>query len=865
MDEKRLQEKITRAVDHHCAHLKADPYLAQKVLREAQRKEPVIVKKKMSVGLVLTLILILLSATAVAAVLLTAMEVIEQEAVPMAQENDGGVRPQTVYSNEELYAILATAAENGLTLSDDSSVMRALRNGEGYYEEETIMALCREAFGGYFSEWSVEEKHWFEEMMIAIGFSSGTNPYELPGEGDLTPDEARALAKKLIWDDFGADIPLDDPAKYRHEEEFYDFHNDTESASNWYFNFYPKTLEGKEYYVNFDRHGQNAEYGVPNGGLPDVDWENGTYTEALLFGTICSTYGHRTQSQESWNLEAWYTFGRLLPRAEHSDAWDAEYDAYLATTYLLPDENDLSAEQAYKLAIADWGGINYSNISTVLIGKGDQRIWRVGFYRTDGIRNEETILYEIDSRTHEILHKGAEPFSSSSFARWVLHDTFAEYGNKNQLPYDQAIQLAQEALRKELGDSTIPFTDEKYFDIRASYKDWRKGGCYDIMFWTKVMDYPVCGIYVYNDGTTEIWRCGELGVNCDNLQQRYNEVYGSEMDWDQSVWVQFDQEMEKLAANPETAPKTFEGKLFLLTDYPSDADVKITRDQAMDIAYLDSNGADIIRCLLIDAEPNPVWKLRMGTDYPANTLYEIDAMTGEILDKEFYWIQMPDFDNNMMMYTLRKDYKPAALEEFGIERVAMELCVKANADRFYEISPTSLVSGAYRIEIDGMTATFTAIDPRNNSYVVTMTEDVINSQVEIIPGVEGVDLLTEEQKAEIYALYEDNDRFELLKEGYFHYDAVNVDPILGPLSYEEAQAHAFKLLLQEVGEDAVKSFDKFAVGYACWDNDIFDAVWRFYFVDAENYNTGWKVTFPILDGVPQYEGDVKDVNDESNG
>ena len=273
MDEKRLQEQITRAVDHHCAHLKADPYLAQKVLREAQRKEPVIVKKKMSVGLVLTLILILLSATAVAAVLLTAMEVIEQEAVPMAQENDGGVRPQTVYSNEELYAILATVAENGLTLSDDSSVMRALRNGEGYYEEETIMALCREAFGGYFSEWSVEEKHWFEEMMIAIGFSSGENPYELPGEGDLTPDEARALAKKLIWDDFGADIPLDDPAKYRHEEEFYGFHNDTESGNNWYFNFYPKTLEGKEYYVNFDRHGQNAEYGVPNGGLPDIDWE----------------------------------------------------------------------------------------------------------------------------------------------------------------------------------------------------------------------------------------------------------------------------------------------------------------------------------------------------------------------------------------------------------------------------------------------------------------------------------------------------------------------------------------------------------------------------------------------------------------
>ena len=34
MDENRLHEQITRAVDTHCAHLHADPFLAQKVLQE---------------------------------------------------------------------------------------------------------------------------------------------------------------------------------------------------------------------------------------------------------------------------------------------------------------------------------------------------------------------------------------------------------------------------------------------------------------------------------------------------------------------------------------------------------------------------------------------------------------------------------------------------------------------------------------------------------------------------------------------------------------------------------------------------------------------------------------------------------------
>ena len=35
MDEKRLREQIPHAVEAHCAHLHADPFLAQKVLRAA--------------------------------------------------------------------------------------------------------------------------------------------------------------------------------------------------------------------------------------------------------------------------------------------------------------------------------------------------------------------------------------------------------------------------------------------------------------------------------------------------------------------------------------------------------------------------------------------------------------------------------------------------------------------------------------------------------------------------------------------------------------------------------------------------------------------------------------------------------------
>ena len=57
MDEKRLMEQIPRAIEAHCAHLHADPCLAQKVLRAAERKETPIVRSKMKFALILAMIL----------------------------------------------------------------------------------------------------------------------------------------------------------------------------------------------------------------------------------------------------------------------------------------------------------------------------------------------------------------------------------------------------------------------------------------------------------------------------------------------------------------------------------------------------------------------------------------------------------------------------------------------------------------------------------------------------------------------------------------------------------------------------------------------------------------------------------------
>lgn len=68
MDEKLIRDRIHRAVDAHGAALREDPLLAQRILLQNQRKEGPRVKK-LSTGAIIVIVLMLLSVTALAAVL----------------------------------------------------------------------------------------------------------------------------------------------------------------------------------------------------------------------------------------------------------------------------------------------------------------------------------------------------------------------------------------------------------------------------------------------------------------------------------------------------------------------------------------------------------------------------------------------------------------------------------------------------------------------------------------------------------------------------------------------------------------------------------------------------------------------------
>lgn len=187
MKRQTRSEQIQNAIDTTLSGLKDDPRLAQRVIRAARQMETP--KRKRFYGMVLAALLLLLAATAVAAAYLSAQQFVQQEVLPLAQENDAD-RYEEKFSNQELAEIVRLAQENGIALSDE--MMAAFENGYGYYEQSAIMEIVSTALGKKYYSWSIEEKYWFGEVMVLLGFRAD-NPCRLPSGDDASLQDCLIL------------------------------------------------------------------------------------------------------------------------------------------------------------------------------------------------------------------------------------------------------------------------------------------------------------------------------------------------------------------------------------------------------------------------------------------------------------------------------------------------------------------------------------------------------------------------------------------------------------------------------------------------------------------------------------------------
>lgn len=261
MEEIKDKQIMQRVIDKSLSGIQDDPFMAQRVLNQAhamQRTGGFVVKKKLSVGFVLLMAAMLLSVTALAAVLLSPKDVVEQIAVPIAQKNE-----QMNYQYEELTELMRSLNENGITLDEGSRMMQAFHAGHGYWEQDTIREICIAAFGGDERGWSVEQRHWYGEIMVSLG-AWDVNIWLIPEEGELSVEEARACSAQAIKDAYGVDLPTESDDAWLVQEVFelmWDEATDTfpRERAQWTFWYADRKTGNDRYTVVLARDGRVME------------------------------------------------------------------------------------------------------------------------------------------------------------------------------------------------------------------------------------------------------------------------------------------------------------------------------------------------------------------------------------------------------------------------------------------------------------------------------------------------------------------------------------------------------------------------------------------------------------------------------
>ena len=213
MDEKKLREQFHYAIDTHSPAYTADPYRVQRVLNVAQQTQGtggIVVKKKLSIGFVLMMAVMLLGVTALAATLL--WQDAGEKVAPMESEN-GYYDTWNTEAKIELIKALYDLGE----LKDNPDAERVLNSTDmpdaeknalcdkimcayvnGSPDTVTLLSIL-EKLHGDMSTWSMEDKVWYNNLLNANNMLSAEDTnYVLPETGEFTQVQAVDAAKSFL-------------------------------------------------------------------------------------------------------------------------------------------------------------------------------------------------------------------------------------------------------------------------------------------------------------------------------------------------------------------------------------------------------------------------------------------------------------------------------------------------------------------------------------------------------------------------------------------------------------------------------------------------------------------------------------------
>lgn len=198
MEDRKDKQIIQQVFDSSLFGIQDDPWMARRVLNAAHGKGEKKVKKKLSVGFAVALVLILATVTAVAAILLSGKDFVDQILAPMSRQTE-----EEQWSEEELNQILALAQKNGVELTDE--ICSALASSDPVYKEELLRLFMKIDLGFYPATWPLEEQAWYDELLVRYGLKAERTRF-LPAGDEIREDEALAIAEKYMLENWQADV-----------------------------------------------------------------------------------------------------------------------------------------------------------------------------------------------------------------------------------------------------------------------------------------------------------------------------------------------------------------------------------------------------------------------------------------------------------------------------------------------------------------------------------------------------------------------------------------------------------------------------------------------------------------------------------
>ena len=298
------------------------------------------VKRKLTVGWVFALVLLLMTVTAVAAIMLSGKDFVNLFLAPMSSQTR-----EDRWTEDELNQILALAEENGVEITDE--IHAAMASDDPVYKEELLRLFMKIDLGFYPATWPLEEQAWYDELLVKYGLAEKRTRF-LPADGEIGQEEALGIARQYMLAHWCVDVNQGEYTLYQQymlsEDatgapiKVWDIEHESEDGTVYVICLRPDGSVIEDEFSTYIHHPANQPIAEDN-DLPDDIWELAALMRDDSFYTV-DTLAHFRSN-----------YAPMIESAgESKDTSVVMMQLLLDIPYAEPKATDISPEHALSTA-----------------------------------------------------------------------------------------------------------------------------------------------------------------------------------------------------------------------------------------------------------------------------------------------------------------------------------------------------------------------------------------------------------------------------------------------------------------------------------------------------------------------------------